>query len=179
EDPLAMLDVSLDLQIVRDAATASADARKAKLAELRKHLAKGQTALIAHEVDDFLRKNQLYVDRSTPDWISLARHMMRAEIQTLERTFERDQGDYTGQPTDPLVKPSNGPRREMAKPGESIMEIFEIFARENPRGVAKDRIEQCRRDIRTFVELVGPRFPIAKISKTEVRDWKQLLVEYP
>lgn len=178
-DPLAMLDAVVGVQAAKEAAALDADARKVKLAEMRKHLAKGETALVAHEVDDYLTRNRLLVQRGSPDWISLARHMMRAEIEALERTLERDRGDYTGQPRDPLVKPSTGPRRETAKPGESIMEIFEIFAGENPRGVEKDRIDQCRRDIGTFVELVGASFPIAKISKAEVRDWKQLLVKYP
>lgn len=178
-DPLSILDATLDLKVAQKAGEVAADARKAKLANLRKHLSKGETALIAHEVDEYLRQNRLLVERSTPDWISLARHMIRAEIQALERTLERDRGDYSGQPTDPLVKPANGPRRETAKRGETIMDIFEIFATENPRGVAKDRVNQCRRDIGTFVELVGASFPIAKVTKAEVRDWKQLLAKYP
>jgi len=178
-DPLSILDATLDLQVMQKAGEIAAEHRKVKLAELRKHLTKGETVLIAHGVDDFIERNRLLVDRSTPDWISLARRMMRAEIEALQRTLERDKGDYTGEPRDPLVRPAIGPRRERAKPGESIMEIFEIFASENPRGVAKDRVDQCRRDIRTFVEMVGANFPIAKISKAEVRDWKQLLVKYP
>ncbi|MCG6113425.1 MAG: site-specific integrase [Paracoccus sp.] len=178
-DPLAILDVVLDVQVTKQTATFDANARKVKLAEMRKHLAKGEMALIAHKVDDYLTRNRLLVDRGSLDWISLARHMMRAEIEALDRSLERDKGDYTGQPRDPLVKPATGPRRETAKAGESIMEIFEIFAGENPRGVEKDRIDQCRRDIGTFVELVGASFPIAKISKAEVRNWKQLLVKYP
>jgi integrase len=178
-DPLSMIDATLELKVAQKALEVSADVRKAKLADLRKHLSKGETALIAHEVDEYLRQNRLLVERSTPDWISLARHMIRAEIQALERTLERDRGDYSGQPTDPLVKPAIGPRRETAKQGETIMDIFEIFGSENPRGVAKDRVNQCRRDIGTFVELVGASFPIAKITKAEVRDWKQLLSKYP
>ncbi len=59
------------------------------------------------------------------------------------------------------------------------MELFDIFARENPSGVAQDRLHQMRRDIGTFVELVGASFPVASISKVEVRNWKQLLVKYP
>lgn len=35
--------------------------------------------------------------------------MMRAEIEALHRTLERDRGNYTGQPTDPLVKPATEP----------------------------------------------------------------------
>lgn len=178
-DPLGLLDATLELQVMQKAAELSSEIRAAKLTELRKNLSAGQVEVVAHEVEEYLRANRLLVDRGTPDWISLARHIMRAEIEALQRTLERDRGDYTGQPSDPLVKPATGPRREVAKPGETIMEIFEIFARENPRGVAKDRVDQCRRDIGTFVELVGASFPIAKISKNEVREWKQLLVQYP
>ncbi|MBL4927993.1 site-specific integrase [Fuscibacter oryzae] len=178
-DQFSILNATLDLKVMQKAGEIAADARKAKLADMRKHLAKGETALIAHEVDDYLRQNGLLVQRGTPDWISLARHMMRAEIEALQRTLERDRGDWGGLPTDPLVKPATGSRREVAKPGETIMEIFEIFARENKNGVAQDRLNQCRRDIGTFVQLVGASFPIAKITKVEVREWKQLLTKYP
>ncbi|WP_091303609.1 DUF6538 domain-containing protein [Gemmobacter aquatilis] len=178
-DPLQVLDAGLDLMVAQRMADVSSEHRKVKLADLRQHLAKGETALIAHEVDAYLKANRLLVNRGTPEWISLARHMMRAEAEALERSLERDRGDYSGQPRDPLVKPAVGPRRETAKPGETIMDVFEKFARENPNGVAQDRLDQCRRDIGTFVDLVGASFPIAKISKVEVREWKQLLQDYP
>lgn len=178
-DPEAVMVASLDFIVARDMPKIAADHRAAKLAALRLHLTKGETALIADDVDDYLRRNRLLVERGSPDWINLARSMMRAEIEALQRGRERDRGDYTGQPADPIVRPAIGPRRQTAKPGESIMEVFEIFARENPRGVAKDRVDQCRRDIGTFVEGVGASFPIGKITKVEVRDWKQLLSKYP
>ncbi|RGP37704.1 site-specific integrase [Pseudotabrizicola alkalilacus] len=178
-DPEAVMIASLDFLAARDAPKIAADHRAAKLAELRLHLTKGETALIADEVDEVLRTQRLLVKRGSPDWISLARSMMRAEIEALQRGQERDRGDYTGQAKDPIVRPAFGPRRQTAKPGESIMEVFEIFASENPRGVAKDRVDQCRRDIGTFVETVGASFPIGMITKAEVRTWKQLLVKYP
>lgn len=78
-DPLAILYATLELQVAQKARDLSAGARKVKLDELRKHLARGETALIAHEVDQFLRQNRLFVDRQTPEWVSLARHLMRAE----------------------------------------------------------------------------------------------------
>lgn len=94
-DPLVVLDAGLDLMVAQRAGQVSADHRAVKLAELRKHLAKGETALIAHDVDDYLEKNRLLVQRGTPDWISLARHMMRAEIEALQRASERDRCDST------------------------------------------------------------------------------------
>lgn len=181
-DPLKVLDAALDYMVLQQAGELEADARQIKLAELRKHLAKGETALIAAEVDEYLRQNSLYVERGTPDWISLARHMMRAEIDALQRTLERDQGDYTGQPRDPLVKPPVGARRgqvESAPPGESIAEMLEAFRKENPRNVSGGRMDEACRDIGVFMETVGPGFPVGAITKKHVRDWKALLLRYP
>lgn len=179
---LSTIDATLELKHAQNVATFSATARRAKLAELKRHLSVGETVLIAHEVDDFLKGNGLYVDRSTPDWISLARHMMRAEIEALERSLERDLGDFTGQPRDPLVKPPTRERRgsgEVAAPGESIAEAVAAFRKENPRNVSKSRIEEACRDISIFIDTVGPGFPVANISKKQVREWKALLMEYP
>lgn len=181
-DPLSMLDATLELKHAQSFARLSSDARRAKLAELKRHLSVGETVLIAHEVNDYIQRNRLLVERSTPDWISLARHMMRAEIEALERSLERDLGDFTGQPRDPLVKPPTLDKRgagEVAAPGESIAEAVAAFRKENPRNVSKSRIEESCRDISIFIDTVGPGFPVANISKKEVREWKALLLEYP
>ncbi|SEN86750.1 Site-specific recombinase XerD [Gemmobacter aquatilis] len=181
-DPLAVLDAGLDLMVAQRLADVSSEHRKVKLADLRQHLAKGETALIAHEVDAYLKANRLLVNRGTPEWISLARHMMRAEAEALERSLERDRGDYSGQPRDPLVKPAVGPRRsaqEVAPPGESVAEAVAAFKSENPRSVSKSRIEESCRDIGIFIETIGPDFPVAKIGKQHVRVWKALLRKYP
>ena len=183
-DKLAVLNASIEVMAAQRAGEVSAEHRKVKLAELRKHLVKNETALIAHEVDDYLQKNRLLVQRGTPDWISLARHMMRAEVEALQRTLERDRGDYTGRPADPLVKPATGQRRaadEVAPPGESIAEALAAFKTENPNNVSKGRIEEACRDVGIFIDMdgIGPTFPVGKITKLHVRDWKALLMKYP
>lgn len=181
-DPLSILDATIELQVAQRAGELSTTARTVKLAEMRKHLAKGETALIAHEVDEYLRVNRLFVEPSTPDWISLARRMMRAEIDALERTLERDQGDFSGLPRDVLVKPPTLERRaaaEIAAVGESIAEAVEAFKKENPRNVSKSRMNESCRDIGIFIETVGLGFPVAKINKKHVREWKALLMKYP
>lgn len=180
--PLSTIDATLELKHAQNVTKLSANARRAKLAEMKKHLSAGETVLIAHEVEDFLRRNGLFVGRSSPDWISLARHLMRAEVEALERSLERDLGDFTGQPRDPLVKPPTLERRgvgAVAAPGESIAEAVAAFRKENPRNVSKSRIEEACRDISIFIDTVGPGFPVANISKKQVREWKALLMEYP
>ncbi|MDB5659569.1 MAG: phage integrase [Cypionkella sp.] len=178
-DRLAMLAATVGFQAKQNAADFNSAMRKAKLADTRANLIKGEMTPIADDVNEFLRANRLYAAPGSPEWVGIARAMMRGGIEGLQRTLERDAGDYAGEPRDQLVRPASGRRRASAKPGETIMDLFAIFTRENPSGVAVDRLHQMRRDIGTFVELVGASFPIASISKVEVRNWKQLLVKYP
>ena len=105
--------------------------------------------------DDFLARNSLYIPARSPDRDMLARQMMRAEIEALQRGIERDAGDYTGIPRDPIVKATAGRSTTRAAPGEGIMDIFERYAAENPRATKKDTLDQARRDIGTFCEIIG------------------------
>lgn len=178
-DPLAMLNASLDVSVLKRRREFDAYSRRAKLNAMRKHLAEGETALINHEVDDYIERNKLIIDPTSPDRGDIARQMMRAEIEGLERTLERDQGDYSGTPKDPIVKPATGTSREQAKPGEGIMELFEQYAAENPKGIAVDTIAQARRDVGSFVDYVGSTCPVHRIDKKAVREWKALLMKLP
>ena len=181
-DAVSVLNATIDLQVMQQMGEITAEHRKVKMADLKKHLAKGNTALIASEVDAYLQANRLMVEQGTPEWVSLARHMMRAEIEALERSLERDKGDFAGRPRDSLVKAPALERRgqlEVAAVGESFMEAVEAFKKENPRNVSRSRIDESCRDIGIFVETVGPGFPVAKITKKHVREWKTLLMKYP
>ncbi|RUY31687.1 site-specific integrase [Mesorhizobium sp. M7A.F.Ca.US.001.04.1.1] len=159
--------------------TADAFARRAKLDALRKHLAAGETALINHEVDAYAADNGLVIDPASSDRGDIARQMIRAEIEGLERTLERDRGDYSGTPRDPIVKPATGTSREQAKSGETIMELFEQYAAENPKGIATDTIAQARRDVGSFLDYAGHNLPAHRIDKKAVREWKALLMKFP
>lgn len=178
-DPLAALDVALDVMVLKRRRALDAQARRTKLDAMRKHLAEGETALINHEVDAYATDNGLVIDPLSPDRGDLAGKMMRAEIEALERTLERDRGDYTGTPRDPIVKPVTGATREQAKPGETIMELFDAYARENRKGVKPDTLSQSRAAVQNFVDLVGRGFPATRIDKKAVREWKAILLQLP
>lgn len=178
-DPLATLNASLDVMVLKQRRLFDARARRAKLDAMRKHLVEGETALIAHEVDDYIDRNKLLIDPLSPERGDIAGKMMRAEIEALEATLKRDKGDYTHTPADPIVKPTTGTSREQAAPGEAIMELFEQYAAENPKGIATDTIAQARRDVGSFVDYVGSTCPVDRIDKKAVREWKALLMKFP
>lgn len=177
--PADQTNAVLDLQVKKRARQLDAMNRTAKLDMMRKHLVEGETALIEHEVESYVETNRLLIDPTHPDWNESARKMMRAEIAGLERTLERDKGNYSGQPSDPIVKPVTGPARETAAAGETIMELFENYASENPNQIKPDTLAQARRDVGLFVDYVGSTFPVHRIDKKAVREWKALLIKYP
>lgn len=182
-DSRAMMRAAIDVHVLKDRRSGEksfdARVRRAKLDALRKHLASGETALIADEVDEYLRANKLIVETGSAQWQLLARQMMQAEIEALERSLERDRGDYTGQPRNPLVQPPKGRARKLAEPGETIMEVFEQYVWENPNQVKPDTLNQAKRDIQLFAQFVGPTCSVSRIDKKAVREWKALLLRYP
>lgn len=178
-NPLSMLSAGIELSAMKADAKLNTLYRRAKLYDLKKHLAKGETVLVDHAVTDFINRNKLIVTNGSPERMDLARKLMRAEIEALERTLERDNGDYSGSPKDPIVKPVTGTARQQAIKGETILELFEIYAAENPRNISSDTLNQARRDIGTFVDYVGSNCPVSRMDKKAVREWKALLMRYP
>ncbi|MGV2137386.1 DUF6538 domain-containing protein [Agrobacterium sp. 16-2014-1-2a] len=178
-DPLTIFDATLDLEVLKNARQFEEQTRRTKLDALQKHLADGETALVAAHVDAYAEDNRLLMDAKDPDWKDTAQRMIRAEIEGLKRTLERDKGDYGGVPSDPIVTPATNTARQAAAPGESIMELFELYAAENPKQITADTLAQARRDIGNFLEHVGSTCPAHRIDKKAVREWKALLMKYP
>lgn len=174
-----MINAYTDFELMLRARTDDANLRSRRLAALKRALASGDNKLIASAVTDFVTKHKLLVEEGSDEYRELCVLMMRAEIEGLQRTLERDEGDFTGVPKDPIVRPASGIAREAAAPGETIMELFDIYARENPNQIKSDTLAQARRDVGLFVDHVGSTFPVHRIDKKAVREWKALLLQYP
>lgn len=179
DDMVSMINGYADLELLKRARQDDANLRARRLAALRRDLAAGRYNLVEDRVRDFIRRHRLLVEDGSDEFLELGPLLMRAEIEVLERTLERDLGDYSGRPTDPIIKPAFAEARETAAPGQSIMDLFEVYARENPRSITRDTLAQARRDVGLFVDHVGTTFPVSKIDKRAVREWKALLMLYP
>ncbi|MCR6673114.1 DUF6538 domain-containing protein [Devosia ginsengisoli] len=160
-----------------DQATAK-DIRQYHLKALRDHLGRGETVLVHWAADSFIDQHQLIVEKGSAQYRELCFRLMRAQIEALQRAGERDMGNYAGMPADPVVtRPAA--TAEVAKPGERLLDLFERYAKENPKRIKIGAIMQARRDIGTFIELVGSDFPVTRLDKKAAREWKALLMEYP
>lgn len=179
DDFVGMINAHADYELMLRARTDDANLRARRLNALKVALTSGDAKFIEPAVKDFIARHRLLVDTGSDEYRELCTLMMRAESEGLQRTLERDAGNYAGKPSDPIVKPATGSAREAAAPGETIMELFENYARENPNQIKPDTLAQARRDVGLFVEYVGSTFPVHRIDKKAVREWKALLLQYP
>lgn len=177
--PIAMLNAMTEVEILAGRADWEAHRRTARLNRLRADLASGDTRLIEPDADAFLTKHGFSIERGGPRYRAFCQKLMRADIEQLERYAERDRGDFTGQPKDPIiVEPVNRPE-PVGSTGEGIMQVFAKYETENPNNIRPETFAQARRDVQHFADFVGPRVRVSKIDKRMVREWKEILAEWP
>lgn len=152
--------------------------REHHLTALRDHLGRGETVLMHWAADSFIERHRLIVEKGSARYRELCYRLMRAQIEALQRAGERDVGNYAGVPADPIVtRPAA--TAEVAKPGERLMDLFDRYAKENPKRITKANMDDTRKDMGTFVDLMGQDFPVTKLDKKAAREWKGLLMRYP
>lgn len=177
--PIAMINAMTDVQILANKADWAARRRAARLNRLRADLSSGDTRLIEPDADTFLAKQGFDIVRGGARYREFCQKLMRAEIEQLERYAERDRGDFTGTPKDPIiVEPVNRPE-PVAVTGEGIMQLFSKYEAENPNDIRPETFSQARRDVQHFADFVGARVRASKIDKRMVREWKEVLTEWP
>lgn len=123
----------------------------------------------------------------SPDWHNLANALLRAEIEALEHTLERDRGDYSGQPRDPLLtapdpEPEAAPSIPVAGTGMTLSGALSAFHKERTAGgstLAPKTMEEHRNAVRMFSEFMGGEVAVRLITKKNVIDYKQALLETP
>jgi site-specific recombinase XerD len=180
DDPIVQLNATVDLMILKDAASLDAKRRAVQLAELRKHLATGETALIEWAADDVIQRERLLVEKGSPAYRDLCQRLQRAQIQALERAAERDTGKFDGVATDPLVAPPDLTMgNKFALPGESIMELYDRFKAEKVGSATPDTWDQNRKIVKLFAEFVGETSHPSAVTRKAVRDWKHKLSLWP
>ncbi len=170
---LAMLDASLDFLRANEARALDQAHRAVRLLALQRELAAGETHQVEHEIEAYLARHSLTASEGTAERAVLASHLMRAEIEALKRTIERDHGDYSGQPADPIVKP---PALEQTAGPVSLSQLWEDYRNYRIQaGFLKDggrRQEPVIRHLRTYLKHDDAR----RITRKELLAWRDHLM---
>ena len=107
---------------------------------------------------------------------------MRAKVEANRRFLERDGGDFTGKPADPiLTEPviASEAVRTVAPKGETLIELHERYLAER-HGISEEWKTTNRAIMRLFVKThVGERTAARQITKKHVRAFKDGLLKFP
>lgn len=142
-------------------------------------------ATIGWAIDAFTARGNASVMPNTPKWRSLARMLAGVQIETLKRSVERDDGDYTGKPahpaladrpaltaTDPLAARLLGPDSE--KP---LSELVEKIA--NEKAARPATTYEYGVAARMLEEHFGEARPLYRITRRDMLSFKDALRQTP
>lgn len=183
-DAFDMINAMTDVEILANRVQWAADRRARRLTRLRKDLVAGDTRLIEPDADEFLTKRHLHIPKNGEQYRELCRQLMRAEIQQLDLYAKRALGDFGSKATDPIIEHASqvvqsleADRDQGAKQPRPLMDLFSSYERE--RRARPESTQQAKRDVQHFVDFLGPSAGLSKMTKAAVRDWKEVLMDYP
>lgn len=172
-DPLAILDASLDFWRLKKARELDQFQRETRLAALERELAENETHQVEHEIDDYLEKRRLAADEGTAERSVLAKQMMRAEIEALHRTLERDRGNFRGQPTDYVVRP---PAPEDAAEPVKLSQLWADYLKSRLQaGFIKDQGKRQAPVIRNLIAFLK-HDNANKVTQKDLLAWRDYLL---
>ncbi|WP_113913131.1 phage integrase SAM-like domain-containing protein [Roseovarius dicentrarchi] len=183
----SIINATTDFELMAGARYFDRNIRQRRLNALRSSFSTGETRWIEPAVKRYLDDNGLDVQRDTQVWRDLAEAMTRAEIEALERTLERDRGDFSGQPSDPLLtspdpKPASAQTGIKGDQGLALSEALASFHDERTAGgstLAPKTMEEHRNAVRMFNEFMEEDIAVAAITKKHVIAYKQALLKTP
>lgn len=176
DHPIEVFSQSLEWQLKRNARDFDQNARKVKLEALRRDLAADRTDPVEHEIEDFLARNSLSAPPGSAERTVLAKQIIRAEIEALQRSLERDRGEYGGQPSDPIVKAPAGLHSEAPAEPVSIKTLFKDYiASRQALGKHKDGAGGWETAILHLIKFLG-HADARRITKRNLIDWRDTLL---
>jgi integrase len=180
DDPMVQLSAAIDVMVMKEQPSFARERREVRLSLLRNHVAVGETSSIEWAADAVIRRDRLLMEKGSPRYRDLCQKLQRAEIEFLERAKERDQGNWAGLPSDPIVAPADPTAgKKKAAPGEGLWELYGRFEAERKASVSLDTWTQNRVIVGLFFEWIGDTSHVSAITRKAVRDWKHALASWP
>ena|GEM_PF-384214 len=161
------------------------------MAELKRHLGRGEFVLVTWAADWLIERDSLPIVRDSREYRQLCQALMRTSIELDRRYVERDRGDFSGVPTDPLFVESIPEPYAKTRTPEPIADAAVL----NPLGKQPvspllERVLNEKRDLRPKTgekyRVVGKLFdqftgnkPAGAVTRQDIVDFKDLLTRLP
>lgn len=175
------LDVS-DPQALEKAALEHRDWRQTERDGAIEDITRREHLRVHADAKRFAEAAGKHVQTDSPEFAALCDAFLRALREAMERTLERDIGDYSGVPRDPILRAEPALTETRGTPQESqvsLGELFEKYAAANPMRVADRTLDSYRDIVRLFREHVGDSAGASAMTKANVREWRNKLDLWP
>jgi integrase len=139
-------------------------------------------------VDAFRARGHITVEKHSAEWREVARALAAIELEVLRRVVERDEGDFAGTPTHPLltqeekpiVVPGDPLTARILDPENSVKPLSELAkACMKERGTTPSVNRELEVACRMFEEHLGEEKPAYRITRQDVLSFKRALAETP
>jgi hypothetical protein len=146
--------------------------------EIRRHVAAGETVLVADAAEHWLAAKGFTPDPDSAAFKQLCSYLQRTELEIAARKAERDRGDFTGMPKDSLI----ATRLSVAGgPGDARKPLSELLSRihKEKSGTKESTREIQLSVVEVFEDFLGHKKPVSSITKQDMIDFKGVLLDTP
>jgi integrase len=122
-----------------------------------------------------------HLPKPSPAYELFVDMIAEAVIDALKVTLERDSGNLAAEPTSPVVKAGKQALAAKAKPGETLLELFDLWAEEMLAKGAKraDTVNQDRKVIAQVAAFIGTDRDVRSITPMDVADYRDTMRQLP
>lgn len=153
------------------------------LIQLRRSLGMGAEPLpnVERSLERIAAKHRFHLPPGSPERKAAMKLYERGLADLLQVLERRNEGDFSSGFADPLFKApaSAGALPARAPAGPRVLDLLEDFLRERMKGLSPEQEKQKRAAVRDFVEMFGKSRPVAQIDRVAMRDFKNLLRDFP
>jgi integrase len=131
--------------------------------------------LVGYQVERFRAAGNLAAEIGSDEWRVIARALCSAELEALERVCERDEGDFTGTPSAPIIRDAQPPQDAPKKVKLSKLWTDYIKSRVQA-GFMRDngkRLNSVQESLRKFLK----HDDASRVTKKDLIAWREHLME--
>lgn len=155
--------------------------READLRRMTRRYQDGDLSQWESIADRAIAARGLPLTKGNGDYVAFVQAIAEASLDAIGVFNRRHAGELDAGPRSATVLEVQAKDAATAKPGETLMELFEIWGAEMlAKGEKRaDTVDQDRKVIRQFADFVGPNRNVRSITPSDVADYRDTLRNLP
>lgn len=131
--------------------------------------------LVGEQIERFRAAGNLEAKPGSTEWTEIARALCHAELEALARVAERDEGDFTGQPTAPIIKNAEPPQEAAER--VSLKRLWTDYLHSRMQvGSMRDKGLRQRSVIDSLLKFLK-HDDARRITKKDLLEWRDHLLK--